>query len=1435
MKRFLLFYICILPVILSTQLNAANYGDIIINEVMADPNGLTELPLTEYVEIYNTTNTSISLKDWSFIYIINDSSRTIVTLPEIILPPNGYAVLFRTGSDIKIDDTGIGLPISNFPANLANTGKELQLKDPHGFIIDSTTYSSTKPAQSWERDVDGTWHLSSDPRGGTPGSVNSQKDIPTPPIINPSDNSNPGDVIINEIMANPVGLTELPETEYIEIYNTSDATIPLHNWSFVYDGKAVTLPDTTLPIGGYAVLYRTGRDIAIKNTAIALPITNFPANLANTGKTIGLKNSHDTEIDIVTYTTATAARSWERDAENQWYLSTDQKGGTPGAINSPKDTSTPPIINPSDDSDPGDVIINEIMANPVGLTELPETEYVEIYNTSGATIPLHNWSFVYDGKAVMLPDTILPVNGYAVLYRTGRSITIENTAIALPITNFPANLANTGKTIGLKNSHDTEIDIVTYMAATAARSWERDAENQWYLSTNQKGGTPGAINSPKDAPTPPIINPSDDSNPGDVIINEIMANPVGLTELPETEYVEIYNTSATPIPLHNWSFIYDGKAVTLPDTTLPIGGYAVLYRTGRDIAIENTAIPLPITNFPANLANNGKTIGLKNSNDTEIDVVTYTTAKAARSWERDTEGEWYLSTDQKGGTPGVTNSPKESPEQPATNPLDHSKTGDVIINEIMANPTGLTGLPETEYVEIYNISDSAIYLKGWTFVYDEKEISFLDTILAIGSYAVLFRSGRDIHIEETGVALATDNFPANLANTGKTLQIKNSHQVIIDSISYAAAKAARSWERDMEGEWYLSNDPKGGTPGTANSLKDLPEQPTANPSDHSNPGDIIINEIMANPTGLTGLPETEYIEIYNTTDSIRPLKGWHFIYDGKTIKFPDSIIPANTYAVLFRAGRDIHIDQEGIAIAIENFPANLANTGKTVQIRNSHNTTIDSTDYTSAKAARSWERDNEGKWYLSTDPRGGTPGSVNSPKENTIPPAEPEEPVTPGNSGFGDIIINEVMANPVGLIEIPETEYVEIYNTLDSTIRLKGWSFVYDGKETAIPETLLSTNQYAVLFREGRDIYVESTGIALPITGFPANLANSGKMLQIRNSSGLIIDSVNYTTAKAARSWERDNEGSWYLSNDPKGGTPGAVNSSKGTTPGNPGNPDGTFMVYENELIFNELLPEPFAGGSEYLELYNRSERTLSLNNLSIATIKTDGTLSTHYPLKSIPDSVYLGQYIVLTGNRDGVLDFYYTSAPEMIYELKLPALNNTGATLVLLRTHDEFVIDRLTYSSKWHDIAIKNTKGVSLERIQPDADTQSAANWTSATAMVGYGTPGYINSQDGAIANDEHTIILNAPEYRPELNEYIITYQTDQPGYRCRIEIYAIEGRKVAEISNNQLIGTSGEIRWDGTGSDGSRLHAGIYVFYGELYHPAGKKRIYKKTMLMK
>lgn len=474
-----------------------------------------------------------------------------------------------------------------------------------------------------------------------------------------------------------------------------------------------------------------------------------------------------------------------------------------------------------------------------------------------------------------------------------------------------------------------------------------------------------------------------------------------------------------------------------------------------------------------------------------------------------------------------------------------------------------------------------------------------------------------------------------------------------------------------------------------------------------------------------------------------------------------------------------------------------------------------------------------------------------------------EEVIKPGT-----VLINEIMADPKGLTDLPETEYVELYNASGKTISLTDWQFAYGGKAKPLGVIELPVDGYAVLYRSGRDITVDSPGIRVPLDNFPSALSNSGKDLQLLTASGVVIDEVTYAKAKPAVSWERTAEG-WMLSSDLRGGTPGTKNSASGQEPDEPDTPTlpedpedpenpekpeepedpvdpsvpidpidpeepAIMLIQPGEIIFNELLPDPASGGSEYFELYNRTDNALSLAGLAVAVRKTDGSLSTRYPLASVSRLIEPEGYALLTKSKEGVASFYLISVPEVLFELpKLLVLANTSSTLVLFRVKDEVVIDEVSYSSKWHASSIKDTKGVSLERIAPDVTTQDPANWTSASASSGYGTPGYRNSQYG-VSDPGETTGIEVPVLVEGSGSYIITYRLDQPGYNCRIFIFDTSGRRAAEIADHELLGAEGRLTWDGLSLSGRRLQTGVYIFYAELYHTTGKTLKYKKVFLV-
>lgn len=636
--------------------------------------------------------------------------------------------------------------------------------------------------------------------------------------------------------------------------------------------------------------------------------------------------------------------------------------------------------------------------------------------------------------------------------------------------------------------------------------------------------------------------------------------------------------------------------------------------------------------------------------------------------------------------------------------------------------------------------------------------------------------------------------------------------------------------------------------------EETPETPEEQPEDpiETYPEKAIrINEVMADPD-TCGWPE--YVELYNTQDKTISLDGWIFDYgNGYKRKGLDGFsIPANGYVILFHA-KHTDIFPENIAIPIETFPQ-LSNTGKALALYAGEKC-IDSYAYPQAKPACSWEYDEDG-WHLSTDPRGGTPGESNSKPTTTEeePEEEPDEPETPvvpeepeqpeESYPKGSVIIHEVMADPKGLTALPETEYIELYNKVDQSIDLSNWILNYGTTPIALTDVAIPAHGWAVLYRSGREIEVGS-GQACPLDKFPSALANTGKELSLYDANGQLMDQYTYPKAKPACSWEYDEEG-WHLSSDPRGGTPGEANSEveeneedPDETPDEPEeetNPEPEIPEAQQpqpgDIIINELLPEPFVDGSEYIELYNRSEQELSLKDVCISTRKSDGSLNTRYPLEAYPQTLQAGDYLLLTKSIEGVENFYSLPASLNWLECKLPVLSNTGSTVVLYREEGEIIIDEVSYSPKWHAPTVKNKKGVALERKDPDKDSQNVDNWTSAASSAGFGTPGLENSQylNGETETDSEEI--DDPIYQPT-GTFQIPYRLNQSGYMARGWIFDLSGRKVALIADNTSLGTQGYLEWNGKGRDGSPVNTGIYIIYLELWHPGGNV-IRKKQVLL-
>lgn len=277
------------------------------------------------------------------------------------------------------------------------------------------------------------------------------------------------------------------------------------------------------------------------------------------------------------------------------------------------------------------------------------------------------------------------------------------------------------------------------------------------------------------------------------------------------------------------------------------------------------------------------------------------------------------------------------------------------------------------------------------------------------------------------------------------------------------------------------------------------------------------------------------------------------------------------------------------------------------------------------------------------------------------------------------------------------------------------------------------------------------------------------------------------------------------------------------------------------DLIWNEVLFDAPADGQEYVELMNRSDKVIDLAKVVFATRKTDGTLNTAV---SIPFGNFVGpqEIVALALNPDSVLRYF-----NLIFDNQIVAtnnwysLNNESAKLVLCNIAKDTIYDEVYYNKNWHHVLISDTKGVALERINPNRGTQDATNWHSAASEVNYGTPGYKNSQFRLL---DETIPEKAVWCDPEVfspdndgNADIcyVRYNTEYAGFVANVAVFNAGGIKIADLAQNQLLSTEGYISWDGKTARGTNAETGIYLLYFEMFQPAtGQKKIFKLPLVV-
>ncbi|MFH1319921.1 MAG: lamin tail domain-containing protein [Bacteroidota bacterium] len=802
---------------------------------------------------------------------------------------------------------------------------------------------------------------------------------------------------------------------------------------------------------------------------------------------------------------------------------------------------------------------------------------------------------------------------------------------------------------------------------------------------------------------------------------------------------------------------------------------------------------------------------------------------------------------------------------------------DVVINEIFADPSPQVGLPEIEYIELFNTGNKAFDLNGWEFS-DGSSTGILSTFFLLsGDYVILCPVADTASFSPYGAVIGLSTWPT-LNNSGDNMSLKNDVATMVDRVNYTDQwyndpdKDEGGWSLELinplaicsgSNNWTASINPGGGTPGFKNSVHDT--TPDTQSPDLLSAYAIDSSQVILNFSELM--------------DSSGLITGSYFVNNGLNVV--------------------------SVIVDPSDFTSCILVLSPTIDAGTVYTITADSI----------------------TDCAGNLVSSNNTARFVISLPADKY-----------DVVISEIFPDPSPVVGLPEYEFVELYNNSNKAFDLREWQFADEGSPNSLDPHILLSGDYIILCDEDAASEFEQFGAVLPLASFPS-LTNDGELLSIYDNQGNVIHSVNYSISwygdnnKEDGGWSLEmidpgnpcGEGSnWRASVDAKGGTPGQQNSVDAPNPDNlnpvllradaadpvqviltfdeiidsssvlsasftitkgigidsiicqdnktvllllstpivegivytvtvtgindcVGNLIGTgnsadFALPEQglpqDIIINEVLFNPRTGGSDFVEVYNNSGRYIDISNWKLANIEAN-TIANIKPIIQTPYVLFPEEYAVLTQDGANIKDEYPLGNEETFVEIDaLPSYNDGDGTVILLNNLLE-VSDSFTYDEDMHFALLNDKGGVSLERLGFNRLTNDATNWHSAAEVIGFATPGYKNSQFNTSGVTDEPITIDPEIFSPDndgFNDVVnISYKFDSPGFVANITIYDSKGRPAKYLVQNELLGTDeGTFSWDGINENNEKARMGIYIIFFEVFDLDGNIEKYKETCVL-
>ncbi|MCO4293236.1 lamin tail domain-containing protein [Solitalea sp. MAHUQ-68] len=538
------------------------------------------------------------------------------------------------------------------------------------------------------------------------------------------------------------------------------------------------------------------------------------------------------------------------------------------------------------------------------------------------------------------------------------------------------------------------------------------------------------------------------------------------------------------------------------------------------------------------------------------------------------------------------------------------------------------------------------------------------------------------------------------------------------------------------------------------------------------PGDIIFTELFPDPSPQIDLPTAEFVEIYNTSDSLIELKNWTYSDATTTFTFKSGVIQPKTYLILCPIADTADYAAWGSTKGLSPWPS-LNNSGDALGLKNAEGTVIDQISYTD-----DWYRNTEKKaggftlernesmafctaaqqWKASSAKQGGTPGMPNSISSE-------------GNNGVKLSVITAQISDSV-TITTKLSAFVDSISLKNATIKF----------EPSMP--------------------IKSIELTGPY--FDQLIINFSQPLLQGENYRLSISNLSDCYGNQLE--------------------PSTLNLLRPST------------IAPGDILINEILFNPKPGGVDFVEVINHSDKVLDLKELKIGTLTSkdsiiyytiSDTTSLFHPkeIRALTADVDILKQQYLCKNEKALIQLK-----------TMPAYNNDKGAVILKsenRIIDRFDYNEKMHFALINNPEGVSLERINLEFPTNQTGNFHSTASTSGFATPGYENSQTVSTDNNA---DEVTLSSNviSPDNDGVEDVLAINYHFNQVGLMANISIFNRNGKLVKKLRNNELLGTDGSIIWDGLDQQSQPVLIGPHLIVIETFSTSGKINVYKKSVVV-